>query len=180
MRAARQRPVLGRGRRSPGQAPADGRFAPADRIVFFTGPGMRKARNLRRDARLALSIAPVDNPFEPVAIRGRVVEWIDGDAAWAIIDQLATKYTGQPYPRTRARRRRDRARTTDRRHWLITDRCSPLRRPRQSKVIVHDRHSLLLVTEAQALKLAGPDQLRDAGLNDRSKYLNQVQVLGTH
>jgi hypothetical protein len=47
-------------------------------------------------------------------------------------------------------------------------------------VIVHDRHSLLLVTEAQALKLAGPDQLRDAGLNDRSKYLNQVQVLGTH
>ena len=36
------------------------------RIVFFTGPGMRKARNLRRDPRMALSIAPVDNAFEPV------------------------------------------------------------------------------------------------------------------
>ena len=70
-----------------------------DRIVFFTGPGMRKARNLRRDPRLALSIAPVDNPFTPVVIRGRVVEWIEGDTAWEIIDQLATKYTGEPYPR---------------------------------------------------------------------------------
>jgi len=52
-----------------------------DRIVFFTGPGMRKARNLRRDPRMALSIAPVDNQFEPVVVRGRVVEWLDGDAA---------------------------------------------------------------------------------------------------
>jgi hypothetical protein len=29
-------------------------------------------------------------------IRGHVVEWIDGDAAWEIIDRLATKYTGAP------------------------------------------------------------------------------------
>ena len=70
-----------------------------DRIVFFTGPGMRKARNLRRDPRMALSIAPVDNQFEPVVVRGRVVEWLDGDAAWEIIDRLAAKYTGAPYPR---------------------------------------------------------------------------------
>ena len=74
-----------------------------DRVVFFTGPGMRKARNLRRDPRLALSIAPVDNPFEPVVVRGRVVEWIDGDAGWEIVDRLATKYTGQPYPRDKER-----------------------------------------------------------------------------
>jgi PPOX class probable F420-dependent enzyme len=77
--------------------------AHGDRIVFFTGPGMRKARNLRRDSRMALSIAPVDNPFEPVTIRGRVVEWIDGEPAWQIIDQLATKYTGEPYPRGQER-----------------------------------------------------------------------------
>lgn len=74
-----------------------------DRIVFFTGPGMRKARNLRRDPRLALSIAPADNPFEPVVIRGRVVDWIEGDAAWEIIDQLAIKYSGEPYPRGQER-----------------------------------------------------------------------------
>jgi len=70
-----------------------------DRIVFLTGPGKRKARNLRRDPRLALSIAPVDNPFNPVTVRGRVVEWIEGDAAWEIIDQLAAKYIGAPYSR---------------------------------------------------------------------------------
>jgi PPOX class probable F420-dependent enzyme len=77
--------------------------AHADRIVIFTGPGTRKARNLRRDPRMALSIAPADNPFEPVVIRGRVAEWLEGDAAWEIIDQLATKYTGQPYPRGQER-----------------------------------------------------------------------------
>ena len=70
-----------------------------DRIVFLTGPGSRKARNLRRDPRVALSVAPVENPFEPVVVRGRVVEWIEGDAAWEIIDRIAVKYTGHPYPR---------------------------------------------------------------------------------
>lgn len=70
-----------------------------DRIVFLTGPDSRKARNLRRDPRVALSIAPADNPFTPVAVRGRVVEWLDGDAAWEIIDRLAAKYIGAPYSR---------------------------------------------------------------------------------
>ena len=74
-----------------------------DHIAILTGPGSRKARNLRRDPRVALSIAPVDNPFEPVVIRGRVVEWLDGDPAWEIIDQLATKYIGAPYPREQER-----------------------------------------------------------------------------
>jgi PPOX class probable F420-dependent enzyme len=74
-----------------------------DRIVFFTGPGMRKARNLRRDPRMALSVAPADNPFTPVVVRGRVVEWIEGDPAWEIIDRLVTKYTDQPYPRGQER-----------------------------------------------------------------------------
>ena len=77
--------------------------ARGDRIVFLTGPGSRKARNLRRDPRMALSIAPAGNPFEPVVIRGRVVEWLEGDAAWKIIDLLSTKYTGAPYPRGQKR-----------------------------------------------------------------------------
>jgi PPOX class probable F420-dependent enzyme len=74
-----------------------------DRIVFLTGPHSRKARNLRRDPRVALSLAPADNPFEPVVIRGRVVEWLAGDPAWEIVDQLATKYIGAPYPRDQER-----------------------------------------------------------------------------
>jgi PPOX class probable F420-dependent enzyme len=77
--------------------------AHGDRIVFLTGPDKLKARNLRRDPRMALSIAPIDNPFTPVVIRGRVVEWLEGDAAWEIIDQLCMKYTGAPYPREQER-----------------------------------------------------------------------------
>ncbi len=77
--------------------------ARGDHIVFFTGPGSRKARNLRRDPRVALSIAPADDAFTPVVVRGRVIEWIEGDAAWQIVDQVATKYTGAPYPRGQER-----------------------------------------------------------------------------
>nr|WP_297628990.1 pyridoxamine 5'-phosphate oxidase family protein [Nocardia sp.] len=74
-----------------------------DHIVIFTGPDSRKARNLRRDPRLALSITAADSFFQPITIRGRVVEWLEGDAAWAIIDRIALKYTDIPYPRTEAR-----------------------------------------------------------------------------
>ncbi|MBO2450892.1 TIGR03618 family F420-dependent PPOX class oxidoreductase [Actinomadura barringtoniae] len=70
-----------------------------DHIVLFTGPHTRKARNLRRDPRLALSIAPADNPFAPVAVRGRVVDWITGPEAWTVVDRLVAKYTDIPYPR---------------------------------------------------------------------------------
>ncbi|MGW4398159.1 PPOX class F420-dependent oxidoreductase [Amycolatopsis nivea] len=74
-----------------------------DRIVFLTGPDSRKARNLRRDPRVAISLTPPDNPFEPVMIRGRVAEWIEGDPAWEIVDEVAKKYIGQPYTREQVR-----------------------------------------------------------------------------
>ena len=74
-----------------------------DQVVLLTGPGSRKARNLRRDPRVALSLTAADNPFEPIVIRGRVVEWLDGDEAWEIIDRIAAKYIGGPYPRDEER-----------------------------------------------------------------------------
>lgn len=74
-----------------------------ERIAFLTGPDSRKARNLRRDPRVALSLTPLDNPFEPIIVRGRVVEWLEGDAAWEIVDQIAMKYIGQAYPREQER-----------------------------------------------------------------------------
>jgi PPOX class probable F420-dependent enzyme len=74
-----------------------------DQVVFLTGPGSRKARNLRRDPRVALSLTPADNPFQPVIIRGRVVEWLEGDPAWEIIDRISVKYTGAPYARGQER-----------------------------------------------------------------------------
>ncbi|KQV75848.1 pyridoxamine 5'-phosphate oxidase [Aeromicrobium sp. Root344] len=70
-----------------------------ERVAILTGPQTLKARNLRRDPRVALSLTPVDNPFHPVLIRGRVVEWLEGDAAWEVVDRIARKYIGQPYGR---------------------------------------------------------------------------------
>jgi PPOX class probable F420-dependent enzyme len=74
-----------------------------ERVVIFTGPGSRKARNLRRDPRVAFSLTKPDNPFEPVIIRGRVVAWLEGDAAWTVVDEISAKYTGRPYPRDEER-----------------------------------------------------------------------------
>src|SRR4051812_1862812 len=74
-----------------------------EQILFFTGPGTRKARNLRHEPRVALSILTADNPYNPIVVRGRVVEWIDGDAGWEIVDAIQIKYTGSPYPRGQER-----------------------------------------------------------------------------
>ena len=71
-----------------------------DQLVFFTGTRSLKARNLRRDPRLAVSMTAPDDPLYPVLIRGRVVEWLEGDAAWEIVDRISSIYTGGPYPRT--------------------------------------------------------------------------------
>jgi PPOX class probable F420-dependent enzyme len=74
-----------------------------DHIAILTGPDSRKARNLRRDPRVAISVAPADNPYQPVIIRGRVVAWIDGDNGWKIVDRISGKYTGGPYSRAEER-----------------------------------------------------------------------------
>jgi PPOX class probable F420-dependent enzyme len=74
-----------------------------DHIAILTGPSSRKARNLRRDPRVAFSLTPPDNPFHPVVVRGRVVEWLEGDAAWEVVDRIATKYIGGPYSRDEER-----------------------------------------------------------------------------
>lgn len=70
-----------------------------ERVAILTGPETLKARNLRRDPRVAISLTPTDNPFHPVLIRGQVVEWLEGDAAWEVVDRIAQKYIGQPYGR---------------------------------------------------------------------------------
>jgi PPOX class probable F420-dependent enzyme len=74
-----------------------------DHIAILTGPASRKARNLQRDPRIALSLTPADNPYQPILIRGRVVQWLDGDTAWEIVDRISTKYTGGPYTRDEER-----------------------------------------------------------------------------
>jgi PPOX class probable F420-dependent enzyme len=69
------------------------------RIRFNTAIGRVKERNLRRDPRIAMSITARDDPWNKVDVRGRVVDFIEGDEADRHIDDLSEKYTGQrPYP----------------------------------------------------------------------------------
>jgi nitroimidazol reductase NimA-like FMN-containing flavoprotein (pyridoxamine 5'-phosphate oxidase superfamily) len=69
-----------------------------DRIAFLTSPGSRKARNLQTDPRVAISITDHARPYVMALVRGRVVERVDGDPGWQLIDQLSHQYLGQPYP----------------------------------------------------------------------------------
>jgi PPOX class probable F420-dependent enzyme len=68
-------------------------------VTFNTAVGRVKERNMRRDARVAISVADKDNFYDKVDIRGRVVELIEGEEADRQIDQLAKKYLGKDeYP----------------------------------------------------------------------------------
>ena len=69
-----------------------------DRILVNSAEGRVKPRNVRRDARVAISIYNQDNPYSSAFIRGRVVE-ITHEGADEHIDKLAKKYLGQDtYP----------------------------------------------------------------------------------
>jgi PPOX class probable F420-dependent enzyme len=69
------------------------------RIGFFTvNQGSRKARNVARDPRVALSVIDEANPYRSAHVRGRVVEIAEGDTAQAVIDRMSERYIGQPFP----------------------------------------------------------------------------------
>jgi PPOX class probable F420-dependent enzyme len=69
-----------------------------ERLAFFTQAASRKARNLARDGRVAISIADHEHPYRMAQVRGRVVETLEGEAALEVIDRLAYRYTGNPFP----------------------------------------------------------------------------------
>jgi len=70
----------------------------ADRVAFFTQTGSRKARNLTRDARVALSAVDENNPYRSAWVRGRVAVTLEGEEALHLIDRIAEKYTGEAFP----------------------------------------------------------------------------------
>ncbi len=68
-------------------------------ILVNTAEGRAKWRNIQRDPRVALSVANADDPYDMIAIQGRVVE-MTREGADAHIDKLSEKYTGKtPYGR---------------------------------------------------------------------------------
>jgi len=68
------------------------------RAVLNTAEGRVWPRNLQRDPRVTLTVQNMENPYEYVSIRGRVVERTH-EGADAHIDSLAKKYLDQDsYP----------------------------------------------------------------------------------
>jgi PPOX class probable F420-dependent enzyme len=67
-------------------------------VVFFTQPQSRKARNLERDPRVAISLVDLAQPYLAAHLRGRVAGTVDGDDVLEIIDRLSVKYTGESFP----------------------------------------------------------------------------------
>ena len=68
-------------------------------ILVNTVIGRTKHKNISRDGRVALAIADQSNPYDMVAIRGKVVEQVTGPVAEDHIDKLAKKYLGKDkYP----------------------------------------------------------------------------------
>ena len=62
-----------------------------DRIIVGTSEGSLKAKNAKRDARVALSLVAYDNPYVEAQLRGRVAErWTDSD--FKIMDRISRKY----------------------------------------------------------------------------------------
>jgi len=62
-----------------------------ERIVVNSAKGRVKDKNLRRDARVALSIQDPANPYRYLGLQGRVVE-ITEQGADEHIDRMAKKY----------------------------------------------------------------------------------------
>ena len=67
-------------------------------ILVNSALGRQKDKNVRRDARVAITIIDADNPYRYVEVRGKVKE-ITQSGADAHIDAMAEKYLGQDkYP----------------------------------------------------------------------------------
>jgi PPOX class probable F420-dependent enzyme len=66
-------------------------------VLVNTAEGRAKWRNVKRDPRVALSVANVDDPYDMTSIQGRVVE-MTHEGANEHIDKLSERYRGKtPY-----------------------------------------------------------------------------------
>ena len=70
-----------------------------ENIIFNTAEGRVKPKSMRRDARVAVAVFDMENPYKQAMIRGRVVS-IESKGADQHINQMAKKYLGvDEYPR---------------------------------------------------------------------------------
>ncbi len=66
-------------------------------VVVNIVDGMQKARNIARDARVAVNVVDPDNAARFYAVRGRVVKTTT-EGGRESIDEISQKYLGIPYP----------------------------------------------------------------------------------
>lgn len=69
-----------------------------DRVVLNTAEGRVWPNNAQRDPRVTLTVQNLEDPYEYVQIRGRVVDWVR-DGADDHIDAMSKKYLDEDdYP----------------------------------------------------------------------------------
>jgi hypothetical protein len=68
-----------------------------DHILVCTSDAIWKAKDMRRDPRVALSVTDMANPYRMAAIQGRVVE-VRRDEGCRYMDPISFKYTNAPFP----------------------------------------------------------------------------------
>ena len=66
-------------------------------VLINSVEGFQKIKNMRRDPRVAVTIADAQNPSRYYQVRGRVVS-ITTDGAVDHIEKLAQRYLGTAYP----------------------------------------------------------------------------------
>ncbi len=68
-----------------------------EHVLICTTDFSWKARDMRRDPRVALSVLDHDNPYRMAALQGRVVD-VRGDEGCRYMDPISYKYTSAPFP----------------------------------------------------------------------------------
>lgn len=66
-------------------------------LLVCTGEKTWKARDMRRDPRVGLSVVDLANPYQMAAIQGRVIE-VRPDEDSKYMDPISVKYTSAPFP----------------------------------------------------------------------------------
>ena len=68
-----------------------------EQVLVCTSDWTWKAKDMRRDPRIALSVVDLENPYRMAALQGRVVEERP-DEACRYMDPISVKYTGARFP----------------------------------------------------------------------------------
>ena len=68
-----------------------------EHVLINTETHRQKAKNVRRDPRVTVTVWDRDDPYHYTEVRGEVVETVTGPEARAHIDSLSMKYYGHEY-----------------------------------------------------------------------------------